>query len=78
MVSEREFLDFVSNILRVDSARLSLVTAYESLPEWDSVMHIRLVMEISGEYGVDFPLERIPELKTLSDFWQVVSMKYEV
>ena len=56
----------------VDPAGLSLATQYESIPQWDSVMQLRLVMEIGSEYGVDFPLEQIPELKTLGSFWEVV------
>lgn len=75
MVAEKEFLAFVAGVMGVDAAALALNTAYESIPQWDSVMQLRLVMEIGSEYGVDFPLEKIPDLKTLGDFWAVVSLK---
>ena len=32
-------------------------------------MHLRLVMEVEGEYGVSFALEEIPDLKTLGDVY---------
>lgn len=67
-----EFIDFVAGILDVAPETLSLATAYESIPEWDSVMQLRLVMEISERYGVDIPLEEVPNLKTLADFYRFI------
>ena len=42
--------------------------SYGSIPQWDSVNHLRLVMEAEEKFGVSFPLERIPELRTIADF----------
>lgn len=74
-VIDTEFLSFVAGILDVPPASLSLATAYESIPQWDSVMHLRLVMEIEEKYGVSFPLEEIPNLKTLGNFYRAVRLK---
>ncbi len=63
-----DFLAFAARVLGVPAAALSLDTAYGSLPEWDSVMHLRLVMEFEAAYGASIPLEAVPELKTLGDF----------
>ncbi len=49
-------------------------TGYGTIPEWDSVMHLRLVMETEAKYGVSVPLEKIPELKTLADFASVAKL----
>ena len=68
MTTADEFLDFVATVLGRDRAALTLETAYGSVPEWDSVMHLRLVMEIEGRYGVDIPMEKVPEIRTLKDF----------
>lgn len=62
------FLAFAARVLKVDRARLTGGTAYQSIPEWDSVNHLKLVMEAEAEFGVSYPLERIPLLKTLDDF----------
>lgn len=72
MVEEDAFLQFVAGVLGVGRENLSLDTAYESIPEWDSVMHLRLVMEIGSEYNIDFPIEKIPCLKTLGEFYEYV------
>jgi acyl carrier protein len=68
MDAEREFLDFVAALFGVDPAALSPATAYGSLPEWDSVMQLRLVMEFEARYGVAIALEEVPELTTLGQF----------
>ena len=65
MVEEKDFFSFVANLFEVSSDSLSLDTAYESIPQWDSVMHLRLMMEVGAAYGVDIPLDEIPNLKTL-------------
>lgn len=65
MVGENAFLSFVADLFEVPPETLSLETAYESIPQWDSVMHLRLMMEVGAAYGVDIPLDEIPSLKTL-------------
>ncbi len=73
MVGESDFLDFVSGVLAVAKDQLALDTAYGSISQWDSVMHLRLVMELENKYHVDFPLEQIPNLKTLGSLYAVVN-----
>ena len=69
MVTESDFIDFASQVLGVPAGGLSLSSAYGSMPEWDSVMHLRLVMEFDARYGTSIPIEAVPELKTLGDFY---------
>ena len=72
MVAEQNFLTFVAGLFEVPVESLSLETAYQSIPQWDSVMHLRLVMEIEGEYGVTIPLDEIGNVKTLKDVYAFV------
>lgn len=62
------FLAFAARILKVERAVLSGATEYASLPEWDSVNHLKLVMETEAMFEVSYPLERVPFLRTLDDF----------
>ncbi len=62
------FLAFASRVLGVARESLSGATAYGSIPEWDSVAHLRLAMEAEKAFEVYYPIERIPTLKTLDDF----------
>lgn len=72
MVVEKDFLTFVAGILDVPAESISLETAYESIPEWDSVMQLRLTLEIGSEYGVEIPVDEIANIKTLSQFFAYV------
>ena len=63
-----EFFALAARIFGVDRAAIDGTTAYESIPGWDSVNHLRLVMETEREFGVKYPLEKIPSLMTLNDF----------
>ena len=66
------FIAFAASVLGVAPERLTPETACGDIPEWDSVMHLRLVMEAEARYGVSIPLETIPALRTLSDFANVI------
>ena len=63
-----DFIAFAASVLGVPPERLTPETACGDIPEWDSVMHLRLVMETEARYGVSIPLEEIPALRTLADF----------
>lgn len=73
MVDEQTFLQAAADALGVPPGGLSLETAYESIPQWDSVQHIRLVMELGARFGVDIPLGKIPDLRTLRAFHTLIS-----
>jgi len=67
-----DFIAFAASVLGVPPETLSLETACGDIPEWDSVMHLRLVMETEARYGVSIPLERIPDLRSLADFARII------
>ena len=61
-------LAFAAGIFNVPRRSLGGETRYESIPEWDSVAHIKLAMEAEKRFGVSYDLEKIPFMKTLDDF----------
>jgi acyl carrier protein len=63
-----DFIKFAAGVLGVPGDALTPETAYGSLEEWDSVMHLRLVMETEARYGSSIPLAEVPRLRTLADF----------
>ena len=67
-----DFIAFAASVLGVPAERLTPETACGDIPEWDSVMHLRLVMEAEARYGVSIPLEAIPTLHTLADFAHII------
>ena len=73
MTTENEVLSFVASVLNVPAESISLDTAYESIPEWDSVMQLRLTLEIGSEYDVEIPVDEIADIKTLSGFYKYLT-----
>jgi len=71
----QEFLEFVANIFGMSPEEISLKTSYNSISEWDSLMQLRLVAEISDQYDVDIPIDEVPNIKTLGDFYYYVETK---
>lgn len=72
MVTPEAFLEFVAGVFDVPVQDLSFETVYESIPAWDSVMHLRLVLEISARWNVDIPLDEIAGIRTLGQFYAYV------
>ena len=70
---EERFLTFVAKLFNVDRSSISLDTEYMSLPEWDSLMQLRLVMEIESEFGCEIPIDKVPEMNTLRKFYNHIS-----
>ena len=66
--SRESFFVLAAEIFDVERAAISEITRYGDVSGWDSVNHLRLVMETERRFGVSYPLERIPSMRTLSDF----------
>ena len=64
------FLELAADVFGVGVETLSPEIAFGSIEGWDSVNHLRLVMETEAKFGKPIPLEAVPELKTLADFGQ--------
>jgi acyl carrier protein len=64
---EYAFVSFAAKLLGVSPETLK-GAAYGQIPEWDSVNHIRLAMEAEKRFDVSYPIERIPEMRTVRDF----------
>ena len=64
----RAFLELAADVFGVGVDALSPETAYGSIEGWDSVNHLRLVMETEAKFGKSIPLEAVPALRTLADF----------
>ena len=66
----QDFLQFIAGVMQVDPSELSGDTRFKEFKKWDSLMHMRLVMEIEEEYDVEIPIEEVPTIKTLYDFYK--------
>ena len=70
MVGERQFLEFAADVLGVAPGGLSLETTYGSISEWDSMAHLRLVMDLKSRYGVEIPFAEVTNVTSLWEFFR--------
>lgn len=68
----QDFINFIAGVMDVDADTLTENTGYGTIEKWDSLMHMRLVMEIEEEYDVEIPIDEIPNIKTLKDFYKYI------
>ena len=73
MVGERQFLEFAADVFGVAPGGLSLETTYGSIPEWDSMAQLRLVMDLKSRYGVEIPFAEVTEVTSLWEFFRRVN-----
>jgi len=66
----QDFLLFVADIMQVEVSQLSESTKYKEFKKWDSLMHMRLVMEIEEKYGIEIPIDEVPTIVTLKDLYR--------
>lgn len=66
----QDFINFIAGVMEVDPSELSEDTAYGTIGKWDSLMHMRLVMEVEEEYDTEIPIDEIANIKTLRDLYR--------
>ncbi len=66
----QNFINFIAGVMEVDPSELTEDTAYGTIEKWDSLMHMRLVMEVEEEYDAEIPIDEIANIKTLKDLYQ--------
>ena len=52
----------VSSVFNLDSAKVSLESSFETIPNWDSLGHLRLIMAVEEAFAIRFATEEIPTL----------------
>ena len=66
----QDFIEFIAGVMGVDPAELNADTAYGEFEKWDSLMHMRMIMEVEEEYGIEIPIDEVPEIRTLKALYE--------
>lgn len=61
MLDDR-LVEIISDVFGVPPDEITAATGPETLVDWDSVGHLKLVLQIEEEFGVRFPVTDIPKL----------------
>ena len=64
---EEKIIGIIARVLGVDNEDINLDTAIGDLPEWDSIHHLHLIVELENEFGIKYAPEDLSELEDVSD-----------
>ena len=64
--------DIFRRIFDDDSILLFDEMTADDIEDWDSLMHMRLVLEIESEYQIEIPINEIPKINSLRDFYKYI------
>lgn len=67
-----DFLRFAAGVFEVDISEIDENTEYGTFEKWDSLMQLRLIMETEETYGVEVPIDDVPDIKTLKDLYAYI------
>jgi len=65
MAVDPMIIKIMSQVFNADINKLTDETTKDDIEEWDSLEHIKLILEIESQFNVKFSLDIIPELVTV-------------
>jgi acyl carrier protein len=55
--------EVIGKILEIDQAEISDESSPDTLPEWDSLMHLRIILELEKAFSIDISPEEGIEME---------------
>jgi acyl carrier protein len=56
---ERRVLDIVARTFRVPRGTISLESTSDTIPTWDSLQQVHLILALEEEFGIQFEVDQI-------------------
>ncbi len=75
MDTELELKKVFARVFNLPVEKISAKTGQFKLEEWDSLGHLRLIMEVEMEFGISFTLEEVPGLDSFEKILNRVMTK---
>jgi acyl carrier protein len=75
MDPEKELKKVFSQTFNVPEEKISTETVQLKLQEWDSLGHLRLIMEVETAFGISFTMEEIPVLDSFGKILEKIRTK---
>lgn len=62
-MKKSEVLKTIADVLK---AEINENTMKIDVPSWDSLKHIQLIMEVEEKFGIEIPIEKVPDIDSIS------------
>jgi acyl carrier protein len=63
----------VSTLFGVSAEEVTETSSPATIPRWDSMGHLTLVLELEQEFGVAFPPEQVERMSNVGEIAEIVS-----
>lgn len=70
---DTKILDVIKRVLRLES--VSTDVSQINCPQWDSMNHLMLVVELEAEFDCSFEPEEIAKIKSFGDIKEILMSK---
>jgi acyl carrier protein len=74
MENQQKALGIIANILNVDVGNLALETVIQEVSDWDSLVFLTIVTELSDEFKLEIPIEQVMELANANTIGEFLSL----
>lgn len=71
----RRLFELVAEVLGVEHDGIGPETGPLTLPQWDSLNHMRLVAAVEETYGIELSTDEITELLSVSDILDLLRVR---
>jgi acyl carrier protein len=61
--------------LDLDDFEITRATTADSVPGWDSLSHVRIIVAVEAEYGIRFSALEVLKMKRVGDLQDLVERK---
>jgi acyl carrier protein len=65
----------IANVLNIPDTRLSAESSMRDTPEWDSLKHIELILELERHYGIALTGDEIAEMTSVQAIMDILQQK---
>jgi acyl carrier protein len=73
--TRRRIVNLVSDITQATPADVEEANQFTKLQEWDSLMHVYLVLGIEKEFGTQFDIEEVTTITSVDDVVALMAKK---
>lgn len=71
------FRAILEDVLEEENLAIGESTRAQDVPSWDSLNHVRLLVHIEREYGVNFPVDAVERLQNVGELIVLVNRLME-
>ena len=73
--TRRRIINLVSDVTQATFSEVEAAHEFARLPQWDSLMHLRLVLAAEAEFATRFDIQEVSTIASIDSFASLVENK---